>query len=95
MFEQPYPTNCHFDGSTRALVDDLLARTQNHGIVRGLITPKRTRKSCLDRFEMMMLEKHSLQWSYERIARHLTREYGIRKVNRSTIQRKIDSLLGK
>lgn len=92
MFEQPYPTNCHFDGSTRALVDDLIERTTDAGDKHA--RHKRQRKSQLDGYQIDVLEKRSLKWSFERIARYLAGEYGIRKVNKSTVQRKVKRWLG-
>lgn len=82
-------------GTPLALVENLIARTSDHGSVRTVSAKRRNRKSCLDPFKNVILEKFSLEWSFERIADYLSAKYGLKKVNRSTMKHRIDLYLGR
>ena len=89
----PKKQHC-LDGSTLALVEDLIARTPDHGLVRTAVKKNRNKTSVLDPYEQDILEKHSKGWGYDRIANYLSFKFGIKTVPRSTIGRRIHYFLG-
>lgn len=84
----------HLDDSTLEQVEDLIARTPSHGLVRAGTDTHRARRSCMDPFKNEVLEKVSKGWSYGRIANHLSINHGIQNVHKSSVMRRINFYLG-
>jgi len=89
----PKKQHC-LEGSTLAQVEDLIARTPNQGLVRTAAKKKRKKPSVLDPHRLEILEKHSKDWGYDRIANYLAFKFGIKTVTKSTIGRRIHHFLG-
>ena len=84
----------HMDGTALAQVQDLIARTPDHGLVHTVTKTSRKRKSCLDQFRDDILEKMSKSWSDDRIADYLSIKHNIKKVHRASVMRRVNYYLG-
>ena len=77
--------NSNFDGKTNALLSQFIAEKKTLNIGQR----RRDRVSRLDQHVAEILSKRALKWSFERVATYLSAKYGVKKINRSTVMRRI------
>ena len=83
--------NHNFDKTTHTLLNQFIVEKTNHNFGKR----RRNRISSLDQHVAEILNKRALKWSFERVATYLSAKYGVKKINRSTVMRRIQKFYEK
>ena len=83
--------NRNFDSKINKLLSQFIVEKANHNIGQR----RRDRMSSLDQHIAEILNKRALKWSFERVATYLSAKYGVKKINRSTVMRRIQKFYEK
>ena len=83
--------NRNFDSKTNRLLSQFIVEKANHNSGQR----RRNRISRLDQHVAEILNKRTQKWSFERVAIYLSAKYGMKKINRSTVMRRIQKFYEK